>query len=707
MVFRFGTLKATNEKSKVTALDNLSATRACVSPGGYGFPNRAVRGLYVLYTFDMAEDPHRSEELSNNERLNRLRQAMYSRSISPNLRMRARHEIKPVDYGVKTDFETPEEPIASSMVAPQVVMWSQKLLWWVLIGTGLFFVASVGIFFYYFTIGSGGTVAAPGNIEISVRGPATVIGGEPSELQVVVTNHNQAVLELADLLVTYPSGTRSPTDFITDLPQQRISLGSIEPGGRRQGTVQAVLIGKEGARATSTMELEYRVKNSNAIFVAKTEYAFTFASAPISLALDANNEAISGQSMLLTMHITSGTDTVLKDVLFSMDYPFGFKVESRSPEPKYADVWELGDLRPGEEHVITIRGVLTGQEGDDRVFSARAGTRKDPNGKSISVELAETDHHVAVARPFIGLSLAVNKDAGTDAVSVDPGQTVSIVIPWVNNLSTSITNAVIVARLSGLPINQASVRTPDGFYRSSDNTVLWDKATSKGSLDVLEPGERGTVSFSFQMLAEEEIANAREASVDIAIHAAGKRISEASVPETLQASVTRSLKLASNAKLLARGFYYANPFGSVGPLPPKADQETTYGMVLTVKNTSNKLKDAKVIAQLPPYVRWIGVYSPAQERIKFNGLDGIIEWNIGDVGAGVGVNGAPPREVAFAIGLTPSASQIAQQPILLRSLVLSGTDTFTEKTVSVTTKDVNTNLIEDPGFSALEANVVQ
>ena len=106
-------------------------------------------------------------------------------------------------------------------------------------------------------------------------------------------------------------------------------------------------------------------------------------------------------------------------------------------------------------------------------------------------------------------------------------------------------------------------------------------------------------------------------------------------------------------------------------------------------------------------MRWIGVYSPAQERIKFNGLDGIIEWNIGDVGAGVGVNGAPPREVAFAIGLTPSASQIAQQPILLRSLVLSGTDTFTEKTVSVTTKDVNTNLIEDPGFSALEANVVQ
>jgi len=35
-------------------------------------------------------------------------------------------------------------------------------------------------------------------------------------------------LELADLVVTYPKGTRSPTDFATDLQNQRIPLGVIE-----------------------------------------------------------------------------------------------------------------------------------------------------------------------------------------------------------------------------------------------------------------------------------------------------------------------------------------------------------------------------------------------------------------------------------------------------------------------------------------------
>src|SRR3989344_4660637 len=185
----------------------------------------------------MQEEKKPQDGLSYSERLGRLRQAMYSRCISPTAKMRPRHEISPVDYGVKTDWEEDMEETAPASVAPRVIMFSQKALWWILMGTGIFFAASLAIFFYYFTIGSGGTVASPGNIEITVRGPVNVIGGEPSAFQIAVTNHNQAVLELADLLIKYPPGTRSPTDFITDLPQQRISLGSIEPGGRRQGRI--------------------------------------------------------------------------------------------------------------------------------------------------------------------------------------------------------------------------------------------------------------------------------------------------------------------------------------------------------------------------------------------------------------------------------------------------------------------------------------
>lgn len=655
------------------------------------------------------EEPRdeRKEELSYQERLKRLRQAMYSRSLSSKLSTRGRRELHPIDYHVETDWEPPEEPTQGLFTAPRMIALTQKAMWWVLAGAVVFFIGAVGVFLYYFTVGSGGTVAAPGNIDIVIRGPTTVIGGEPAQLQVIVTNRNQAALELADLIVKYPDGTRSPTDFIAQLPQQRISLGTIEPGGRRQGTVSAVFIGKEGEHENIHTELEYRVENSNAIFVADKDYAFTFASSPVSVALETNAEAISGQRVLLTARVSSDSDVVLRDALFDMEYPFGFSVESRTPTPLSGDVWALGDLRPGEDHVITVRGTLKGQEGDERVFRARAGIRKDPKGKAIDVALAESLRHVGIARPFIGLGLTINTDDTSEAVSVAPGETINVAVPWVNNLETRITDAVIVARLSGLPIDKNSVKTPDGFYRSTDNTVLWDKTTTRGALEVLEPGERGIVSFTFQMPNDQALLNVREGSLDIAIHAAGKRIAEASVPETLQSSISRTLKLASSVKLVAQGFYYSNPFGSVGPLPPKVDDETTYAVVLTVINTSNKIKNAKVAAQLPPYIRWIGVYSPAQEHLSFNTQNGGIEWDIGDVAQGAGVKEVPARQVAFAVGFTPSTSQIGQQPDIVRNLVLTGIDTFTGKPVSVPVNAVTTNLVDDPGFSALESNVVE
>lgn len=656
---------------------------------------------------DEERKEERKDELSYSQKLLHLRQAMYSRALAPKIKTRPRHEMQLVDEKVPTDWTPDEEVVATSTVAPKAIALAQNAMWWVLGGAVLFFVASVSVFFYYFTIGGGGTVASPGNIEISVRGPSTIVGGEPAQFQVIVTNRNQADLELADLLIKYPPGTRSPTDFITNLTDQRIPLGTIEPGGQRQGTVSAILVGKEGVHEQIKVELEYRVVNSNAIFVSDNIYEFVFSNSPVTLSLEANSEAISGQHISLTARVSAGTDTILKDALLEFEYPFGFKVESRTPEPKSGNVWELGDLRPGEDHVINVRGVLQGQEGDERVFKARTGTRKEMKTRGIDVVLSESIHHVAIARPFIGLDLAINNDSGDEAVTVSPGQTVNVAIPWVNNLSVPITNAVIVAKLSGLGIQKSSVRTVDGFYRSTDNTLLWDKSTTKGALDTLEPGERGTVTFSFVMPQESDLVSAREATLDIAIHAAGKRSSETSVPETLQSSVSRTLKLASNVKIIAQGLYYTNPFGSVGPLPPKVDQETTYAVVLTVLNTSNKIKGGKVVAQLPPYVRWIGVHSPAQEHVTFNSTDGTIQWNVGDVAQGAGVKEVPPRNLAFALGFTPSASQVGQQPPLLRNIILTGTDTFTQAGINVVHNDVTTNLVDDQGFSALEANVVE
>src|SRR3989344_6058254 len=647
------------------------------------------------------------------EKIERLRRAMYSRSLSPKIHDRERRPLGQEQSSVRNEFVRPQEDASGLVVAPRTIGVARKALWWLLGAAIIFFVGAIAFFSYYFLIGGGSFAASPSNIAISISGPPQIEGGAPTELQIVVVNRNKVPLELADLVVTYPKGTRSPTDFATDLQNQRITLGVIEAGGK--------------------VELEYRIGGSSAIFAASANYSIVFSSSPLSLVVTGNNETISGQPVELTVSVASNANAPVRDVLFSARYPFGFKFSSADPAPSSAatpgssGTWKLGDIFPGQKREVTIRGVLSGEQGDDRVFHFTAGTRKDTTATSTAIEtsLADNIFTVSISKPFLGLAISVAGATGPNIV-VSPGANVSVAIDWQNNLPTAITDAVIVAKLSGFPIDGTTVHTADGFYRSNDDVVIWDKTTSGGALATLLPGAHGKVGFSFQMPKSDALKNIINPSLEISINAAGKRIGETSVPQNLQATAKQRISLASDIALTAQGLYYANPVGSVGPMPPKAGTETAYAIVLTVTNTTNKITDAKVTAHFPPYVRYVGICSPRTEcdpdtdKLTFNQEDGTLTWNMGDIEPGVGLNGTAPRQTAIAIGFMPSTSQIGQEPPLLQNIKLIGIDSLkaAEKkkanpgaaivpVVLKTVKDVTTNILGDPGFSAANSTVVK
>lgn len=646
------------------------------------------------------------------ERIERLRRAMYSRSLSDKLKERPRRQLEDIHPPVGEDWVRDEPDMDKIQVAPSYIGTTRTVLWWMLVASIIFFVGAIGFFTYFFMFGGGSLPASPSNIDISVTGPPQIAGGEPAELQISVTNRNRVPLELADLVITYPPGTRSPTDYQTDLPSQRISLGTIESGGKRQGTVSAVFSGTEGNRADVQVELEYRVSGSSSIFTANSAYVLAFSSSPLSIAIDGNQQTVSGQPVQLNLTITSNAGAPVKGALLTVDYPFGFTYTSATPVPASgvtaADrsaIWKLGDFLPGEKKHITLQGTLSGETGDKRVFRLAAGTAST-GGMAIDTKLADSSYQIEVSHPFLGLTILVNKDASTNT-AVAPSENVNVSVVYQNNLSTEITDAIIVARLSGIAVEGSTVHTTDGFYRSTDTSVLWDKSTTGGALAKLAPGDKGTVAFTFQMPSSDELKNIVNPQLSISVNAAGKRLSETNVPQNLQSAARRTVKLATDLQIAAQGLYYANPFGSTGPMPPKAGTETTYALVFTVTNTTNKITDGKMTAHLPPYVRWVGVYSPSSEKLSFNQTDGTVTWTIGDVEPGAGVGGKAPRQAAIAVGLTPSTSQIGQTPALLQEIKFTGYDAAAGANVTRTAPNISTNILGDPGFSPANATVVK
>ncbi len=652
------------------------------------------------------------------EKIERLREAMYSRALSEKLKPRDRREMDETKSVIGEDWERPEPEMEPMLVAPRSLGLGKKLLYWILGIAIVFFFGAAGFFLYYFTVGGGSLPASPQNINIAISGPPQVAGGAVTELQISVTNRNKVPLDLADLVITFPPGTRSPTDFKTDEPSLRQSLGTIEPGGVRQGTISAVFAGAEGARGNVKVELEYHVAGSNSIYVSSSAYALNFTSAPLSVSIEGAEEAISGQPVQLTVNVTSNANAPLRDVVLSGQYPFGFKASSASPAPVSGTLWELGDFTSGQKKAIVLNGTLTGESGDERIFHFVAGTRSDVKHTKVDTPLSTVVFRSTISQAFLKLGLSIN-DSRAKAITVSPGEKVTVSIAYQNNLSTEIDSGVIVAKLSGLDIDGSTVRSSDGFFRSSDNAMFWDKTTTNGRLDKLAPGEKGVASFTFQMPSTQELQGLQDPHLDISVNAAGNRIAETGVPQVLQSTSRATISLASELELIAEGLYYTNPFGSVGPMPPKAGAETTYAIVFTVTNTTNKVSDATLTAQLPPYVRWVGIYSPASEDITFNQTDSKVTWHLKDIEPGVGLNGTQPRQAAIAVGFTPSTSQIGSTPVLLHNIVLKGLDAASHEPLTRNVDDINTNLSKvskssaniivegDAGFTATNATVVK
>ncbi len=663
------------------------------------------------------------------ERIEQLRRAMYSRKLSGQIHERPRRELEHDREIVAEDWKIAEPELNKVQVAPRFIGTTRAILKWMLLLSVVFFFGAAAFFGYYFILGGGSHPANPGNIDILVAGPPQVAGGEPVELQITVVNRNRVPLELADLLVTFPPGTRSVADFETDLPSLRQSLGTIEPGGRRQGTISAVFAGANGQEGNVKVELEYRVQGSNAIFIANQNYTLTYTSSPLSISIDGNTQTTSGQPVQFTVSVTSNASAPTRDVVVDMTYPFGFKFTSASPAPAKGSTWALGDFAPGQRKSILVQGTLAGEQGDKRVFRIAAGTRTDKTS-GVSTKLADNTYEMKIAQAFLGLSVTTNTSqpaAQPDDFEpqpkvglpiAEPGTTVTVSIEYQNNLSVEIADAVIVARLSGLLVDGEEVRVNEGFFRSTDDTVIWDKTTTGGDLATLKPGQRGIVSFSFKMPSPKTISG--DPKIDVSVNAAGKRLSETGVPQSLQSTARTQVRLATDLQLAAQALYAQNPFGVKGPMPPKAGQETEYALVFTVTNTTNKITNAKVTAKLPSYVRWVGSHAPRTEQLSFNQFDGTFTWMLGDIEPGAGVNGTQPRQIAISVGFTPSTSQIGDQPVLIEDVTLTGIDESTGAPTSRKAEpDVTTNLGQigksstgltvnpDAGFQPSNATVIK
>ncbi len=601
---------------------------------------------------------------------------------------------------VKSDW--PSQDIDELLTHERKLVEGHPIMKKIFISAIIFFFLAAGVAAYIYL--GGGNFISSKNVEVSVLGPTSVSAGEPVELNITVSNRNNADLESVTMTIDYPSSTRSAEDVTEELTRSKISIGEISSGKDFVQTQKAVFFGQKGEIQDIKISIEYKVKGSNATFDKQKIYETVIGVSPLDITIKKPSSITSGTPFTTTITVQANSKSVLKNVVVRGEYPYGFSALSTTPSAISANnnSWALGDLAVGDKKTITIKGVLVGEDQAERTFRFYAGVGGTSDPEKFGATLAAVSQTVSLNRPAIGLSININGDESNPYIA-PVGSSVTANIKYQNNLPNTLLNAQVKVILSGVSLDKFSVSPINGgFYNSSDNSIVWDRSNFP-SLGSMEPGDNDSLSFSFASLSSLPI-NTKNPEISFKVSITGVASGNNS-SDTVTSSDSRSVRIASQTTLSSRSVYSRGVFKNTGPIPPKAEKQTTYTLILGLRNTQNDVDNPIVTATLGPNVKWVGA-ATSTENISYDSLNNVVTWTLDKLSAGTGFS-TPIREAYIQVALTPSIGQIGSTPTLLNNISFSGTDTFTDKTITITNPPLTTLISTDSNFVQGDGIVVK
>ncbi len=637
--------------------------------------------------------------MDNNE-IERLKKRLYKKGEVFKER-ELRSPLSPRPSNAKTYWEEPPESEGGKIIMPEkpksFFPKKSTIIFLIIIA-----LLAIGGVIYFLT--GGLNIISSSNIEIKMEGPESIKGGELGDWQILITNKNKTRLDLADLIIDYPDGSKPVFNSLTGAKKlsERRSLGEINSGQTVSQNVKTYLFGQKDTDKVFKFTLEYRPQDSNAILAKESEQIVRLLQSPLEISIQMPSEVNAGEAVEMEVDILSNAQTVTKDLTFKMEYPPGFQYLGSDLKPVSGDnLWRLADLEPNSHRTLKIKGILEGQDMMEFAFRASCGPL-DEKGEVMPYGYAI--QNIVLKKPFLKINARINNKA--EEIVASAGDNINVDIEWQNTLPEKIAGAVIEAKLEGEAVDQRSISLTKGFYRSFDQTLVWNQS-SLPELATIEPLQGGEAQFKFSIPnpLPSNVINQGNPLITLKIEMRAQRITEEGQME-IKNHLAKEIKIATVFQFIRRGLYYSGAFKNSGPLPPKVGRETAYTVVWSLKNSSSAVSDAVVSAYLPSYVRWLDMIEPENANVFYNQNTGEIIWRAGVVPAGAGTE-TPAKELAFQISFLPSASQVGAQPVLVSEATLNAKDVFTGALIRDIKSALTTNLDSDPQFKYNEATVVQ
>ena len=544
-------------------------------------------------------------------------------------------------------------------------------------GVKLFFVSVVflvaSLSYTAYRITSDRNTVSSTNIDVILSLKPYVEGGEVVPFTIDVQNRNLLPLKSSALTITYKKGFSSQNE--SEEIHERIEIGDIQKNESRRGEKNIQLFGSEAESKDVIVKLEYKVAGSAAVF-SKVVSASTIIKTPsVSVHLDGPGNLSSGQTGTYVVNVKNNTSTTTTPFIVSLSLPPSFIVDSADPKLTTKDMfWNIDKLKIGESKQISVTGSFSTNNSTEKITIHTVAGVSSSNSKNITTVYSSDLKDVVISTSPIKLTLATSD--GSSSGYLKYGDRAAFVLSYKNTSNRVLRNVEIDVNISGTaPIINSILDDGYGYYDSIKQTIMWNKATLP-ALDSLEPGADGSIRFYIPIVSKGvNLPNLKVAVTSFADLASTRDVT---------ASVSGSWVVKGTLSVNALTSYKKSSFLNSGPVPPKANTETTYTAKIFA-SSQNNLEEGRVSFVLPIYTTWKGVFTEGK-NIVYDDKTRTVVWDIGDIKSGETVN------TEIQLSVRPSQSHVGQAPSITGGIVFEGVEIESNSLIKTSVSPLNTNI---------------
>jgi len=525
-------------------------------------------------------------------------------------------------------------------------------------------------------------------LKLEILGPTEVTLGREVEYIVKYKNNGNFRLEDPELVFQPPENSIKDEKIFERQILGKDQLGeAIYPGEEKSIPFKMQLLGKEGEAKIANASLSYQPKNLKARYESSTSFTTTIKSVPITFEFDLPSKVEVNKDFVFRINYFSNLDSLLTDLRCQIEYPVGFEFIESTPKSLEKTEWVIPVLNKSQGGRIEIRGFLSGEIGEAKIFKAKLGIWKE--GEFIL--LKELTRGVEMTKLSLYLRQEIN---GNPQYVALPGDWLHYEIYFKNIGDEELNNLSLINKLEGEVFDFQTIKSDLGITRPGEDSVVFDWARVP-KLQYLAPMDEGKVDFWIKL--KDDLGNVKNPVLQNKVF----------IGQLKEEFLT---KISSKLEIVQKGYFEDEIFGNSGPGPggtPKVGGTTTYTILWQVKNYYSDIKNAKVKATLPPQVSLTGKIFPEEmaSKFSFDSQSKEIVWSLGDMERGMGIS-KPSLTLAFQISFLPEESQKGKTPEIIGEAKISGEDSWTESEIEAIFSAITTALPDDPTMTP-EKGIVQ